>query len=63
MGKYYKAYDFKTGKTYLIGAHESKADARAYCKEQGIYPIGRTVRAVPEKEYFRLLQAARRGDQ
>lgn len=63
MERYYKAFDFKSGKTYLIGSHESKGQARAFCKAHGIYAIAQTVRSVPEREYFRLLHEAAREDE
>lgn len=51
--RYFKAFDFKTGNTYLIGKHKSKMDAEAYCKTQGYAVIAQTVVALTEEEYFR----------
>lgn len=51
--RYYKAFDFKTGNTYLIGKHKSKSDAEAYCKTQGYTVIAQTVVPLTEEEYFR----------
>lgn len=51
--QWYKAFDFITGHTYLIGQHESKASAEAYCKAQGMAVIAQTVVALTEEEYIR----------
>lgn len=50
--RYYKAFDFKTGNTYLIGKHKSKLDAEAYCKAHGYAVIAQTVVPLTEEEYF-----------
>ena len=59
--KQYKAYDFKTGNTYLIGEHESKIGAEDYCKEKGIYTCPQAVVALTEDEYAHALEN-RRGE-
>ena len=51
MTKQYKAYDFETGHTYLIGAFDSKADAMAYCKTQGYKVIAQTVVGLTDEEF------------
>ena len=56
MNRQYKAYDFKSGHTYLIGAFESKADAMAYCKTAGYRVIAQTVVALTDKEYEAALE-------
>ena len=50
--RYYKAFDFITGNTYLIGKHESKLGAEAYCKSQGMAVIAQTVVPLTEEEYI-----------
>ena len=65
MGKYamqYKAFDFKTGNTYLIGAFYNKADARAYCKVNGIVAIAQTVVGLTESEYKHALANRKDGE-
>ena len=51
----YKAFDFKTGNTYLLGEHESKAKAKAYCETQGMAVIAQTVVPLTDEEYKRAL--------
>lgn len=53
--KYFKAYDFETGHTYLIGMHESKMDAIAYCSSSGMKVIPQTVVPLELGEYNALL--------
>ena len=49
--KQYKAFDFKSGHTYLIGEFNSKADAMAYCKVAGYQVIPQTVVRLTADEY------------
>lgn len=60
--KQYKAFDFKSGNTYLIGEFDSKVDAEAYCRTQGYITIPQTVVALTEDEY-RTALAHRKGAQ
>lgn len=50
MGQY-KAFDFKTGNTYLIGEFESKVEAEAYCKTQGFFTIPQAVAELTDEEF------------
>lgn len=59
--KQWKAYDFKTGNTYLIGEHENKGDAEGYCRANGIYTCPQAVVALTEDEYAHALEN-RRGE-
>lgn len=61
--RYYKAFDFKTGNTYLIGKHKSKLDAEAYCKTQGYAVIAQTVVPLTEEEYFRAYENRKAPEQ
>ncbi len=56
QAKQYKAFDFISGNTYLIGEFESKAKAEAYCKTQGWATIAQTVVALTDEEYQRAYQ-------
>ena len=51
MKRQWKAFDFLTGHTYLIGEHDSKADAKAYCIQQGFVTISQTLVPLTEEEY------------
>lgn len=54
--KQYKAFDFKTGNTYLIGEHPSKSEVAAYCKTNGIATIAQTLVPLTNEEYIRALR-------
>ena len=56
MRRQYKAYDFESGHTYLIGAFDSKAEAMAYCKIVGYKVIAQTVVALSEEEFQNALE-------
>ena len=49
---YYKAFDFKSGRTYLIGQHKTKLDAEAWCKVHGMAVIAQTVIPLTAQEYI-----------
>ena len=53
---YYKAFDFKTGHTYLIGQFKAKLDAEAWCKTQGMAVIAQTVVPMTVDEYIEAYQ-------
>ena len=56
QAKQYKAFDFVSGNTYLIGEFESKAKAEAYCMTQGWATISQTVVALTNEEYEHALR-------
>lgn len=47
----FKAFDFKSGKSYLIGDFDSHAEALTYCKKQGFAVISQTVVSLTEHEF------------
>lgn len=49
--KQYKAFDFGSGNTYLIGRHPSKTAAMGYCKANGIETISKTCVPLTDAEY------------
>lgn len=51
----YKAFDFISGHTYLIGEFPSKAAAMGYCAANGIATIGQTCVPLSDKEYSHAL--------
>ena len=53
----YKAFDFQSGKTYLIGKYSSKRDAMAYCYTQGMKVITKTVEPLTDEEYETALRS------
>lgn len=55
--KIYKAYDFITGKTYLIGAFDSKAEATAHCKANKYATIAQTIQPLTDEEFSRALKS------
>lgn len=52
----YKAFDIKTGNTYLIGEFANKADALEYCAKSGIQTIGKMVKRLKNDEYMHALR-------
>lgn len=48
----YKAFDFISGNTYLIGEFAEKSEALAYCKTQGWVCISQTVVPLTDEEYM-----------
>ena len=52
----FKAFDFKSGKSYLIGEFDSHAEALTYCKKQGFAVIPQTVVSLTVQEYEHALK-------
>lgn len=48
---FYKAFDFISGKTYLIGKHKTKQDAIKYARNQGMIVIKQTVVGMTKEQY------------
>lgn len=63
MEKPYKAFDFVSGYTYLIGRFQSRSAAEAYCKLSGIVTISQTLVALTEEEYQSALSNRRKSEE
>lgn len=53
---YYKAFDFKSGRTYLIGQYKTKMEAEAWYETQGMAVIAKTVVPMEIDEYIEAYQ-------
>lgn len=52
--RWWKTYDYKSGHSYILGEQfQSKADALEYAKKAGILVIGKSTKAISDKEYYK----------
>ena len=52
MSKYFSAFEYSTGRIYIISGCETKSEVQEFCRSQHIITIGYAIHELTEEEYL-----------
>lgn len=52
MSKYFSAFEYSTGRIYIISGCETKSEVQEFCRSQHIITIGDAIHELTEEEYL-----------